>query len=162
MSVPIGLLIVNILVVNNLRDIDVDKAANKITMAVRMGIPATRIEYLILLGISYLILPLLIWMRLAPVWTLLVWLSLPLAWKVAQTVLNETGRPLNEALAGTGKISLIYSILFFVGILLAKLLKMKSHATSVIYVLDQKVDSQPPFFIPQIAIYTVDAQANLQ
>ena len=122
MSVPIGLLIVNILVVNNLRDIDVDKAANKITMAVRMGIPATRIEYLILLGISYLILPLLIWMRLAPVWTLLVWLSLPLAWKVAQTVLNETGRPLNEALAGTGKISLIYSILFFVGILLAKLL----------------------------------------
>ncbi len=120
MSIPIGLLIVNILVVNNLRDIDVDKAANKITMAVRMGIPATRIEYLILLGISYLILPLLIWMRLAPVWTLLVWLSLPPAWKVAQTVLNKTGRPLNEALAGTGKISLMYSILFFVGVLLAK------------------------------------------
>ncbi len=122
MSIPIGLLIVNILVVNNLRDIDVDKAANKITMAVRMGIPATRVEYLILLGISYLILPFLIWMHLAPIWTLLVWLSLPLAWKVAQTVLSETGRPLNEALAGTGKISLVYSILFFVGILLAKLL----------------------------------------
>ena len=120
-SIPIGLLIVNILVVNNLRDIDVDKAANKITMAVRMGIQATRGEYLILLGISYLILPLLIWMRLVPIWTLLVWLSLPLAWKVAQTVLNETGRPLNEALAGTGKIALIYSILFFVGILLASL-----------------------------------------
>ncbi len=120
MSIPIGLLIVNILVVNNLRDIDVDKATNKITMAVRMGIPATRVEYLILLGISYLILPILIWMHLAPVWTLLVWLSLPLAWKVAQTVLNETGRPLNKALAGTGKISLIYSVLFFVGILLAK------------------------------------------
>ncbi|MCP4139214.1 MAG: 1,4-dihydroxy-2-naphthoate polyprenyltransferase [Chloroflexi bacterium] len=120
MSIPIGLLIVNILVVNNLRDIDVDKAAGKITTAVRMGIPATRIEYIILLGISYLILPLLIWMRIAPVWTLLVWLSLPLAWKVAQTVLNETGRPLNEALAGTGKIALIYSILFFMGIFLAK------------------------------------------
>jgi 1,4-dihydroxy-2-naphthoate octaprenyltransferase len=121
MSIPIGLLIVNILVVNNLRDIDVDKAAGKITTAVRMGISATRIEYLILLGISYLILPLLIWMRIAPVWTLLVWLSLPLAWKVAQTVLNEIGRPLNEALAGTGKISLLYSVLFFVGMALARL-----------------------------------------
>ena len=122
MSIPIGLLIVNILVVNNLRDIDVDKAAGKITTAVRMGISATRIEYLILLGISYLILPLLIWMRLIPVWTLLVWLSLPLAWKVAKTVRTEIGRPLNQALAGTGKIALIFSVLFFAGMVLAKLL----------------------------------------
>ncbi len=122
MSVPIGLLIVNILVVNNLRDIDVDKAAGKITLAVRMGIPATRIEYFILLGISYLMLPILIIMRVIPAWTLVVWLSLPLAWKVAQTVRTEIGRPLNQALAGTGKISLIYSVLFFVGMAMARLL----------------------------------------
>ncbi|MBT3337141.1 MAG: 1,4-dihydroxy-2-naphthoate polyprenyltransferase [Anaerolineae bacterium] len=121
-SIPIGLLIVNILVVNNLRDIEADKAANKITMAVRMGISATRKEYSLLLGISYLILPLLIWMRLIPVWTLLVWLSLPLAWKVAKTVRTEIGRPLNQALAGTGKIALIFSVLFFAGMVLAKLL----------------------------------------
>ncbi len=120
MSLPIGLLIVNILVVNNLRDIAVDQAAGKITLAVRMGISATRIEYIILLGISYLIIPLLIWMRLIPVWTLLVWLSLPFTWKVAQTVLTESGRPLNQALAGTGKISLFYSILFFAGIAMTK------------------------------------------
>ena len=118
MSVPIGLLIVNILVVNNLRDIDVDKAAGKITTAVRMGVPATRKEYLVLLAISYLILPLLIWAQLIPIWTLIVWLSIPLAKKVSQTVFNELGRPLNAALAGTGKIALIYSILFLVGVVL--------------------------------------------
>ena len=121
MSIPVGLLIVNILVVNNLRDIDVDKTANKITLAVRMGAVATRKEYIILLGISYLILPILIWAHLLPLGTLLVWLSLPLAWRVAGIVQTETGRPLNEALAGTGKIALLYSILFFIGMALAKI-----------------------------------------
>ncbi|OQX65303.1 MAG: 1,4-dihydroxy-2-naphthoate polyprenyltransferase [Anaerolinea sp. 4484_236] len=119
MSIPIGLLIVNILVVNNLRDIDVDKAANKITLAVRMGVSITRKEYVLLLAISYLILPILAWMSIIPTWTLAVWLSLPFAWKVTKIVLNESGRPLNAALAGTGKIALIYSLLFFVGIVLA-------------------------------------------
>ncbi len=122
MSVPIGLLIVNILVVNNLRDIDADKSANKITLAVRMGVSATRQEYLALLSIAYLILPLLAGLQLLPAWTLVVWLSIPFAWKVARTVQTESGRPLNVALAGTGKISLIYSLLFFVGMVLAKIL----------------------------------------
>ena len=121
MSLPIGLLIVNILVVNNLRDIDVDKATNKITLAVRMGVAVTRKEYVILLAISYLILPVLAWMSIIPVWTLVVWLSIPFAWKVTRTVLTETGRPLNAALAGTGQISLIYSLLFLVGMILAKI-----------------------------------------
>lgn len=123
MSVPIGLLIVNILVVNNLRDIDVDKAANKITMAVRMGVSATRQEYAVLLVISYLILPILAWISIIPAWTLVVWLSIPFAWKVTRIVQTETGRPLNTALAGTGKISLIYGILFFLGIVLAVFFK---------------------------------------
>ncbi len=122
MSLPIGLLIVNILVVNNLRDIEVDQAAGKITLAVRMGVSATRKEYLALLIISYLVLPILALMSIIPAWTLVVWLSIPFAWKVARIVLTETGRPLNAALAGTGKIALIYSILFFVGIILAKIL----------------------------------------
>ncbi|MCF6278583.1 MAG: 1,4-dihydroxy-2-naphthoate polyprenyltransferase [Anaerolineales bacterium] len=122
MSLPVGLLIVNILVVNNLRDIDVDKAAGKMTLAVRMGASATRKEYTVLLGVSYLILPLLALTHVLPWWGMLVWLSLPLARRVNQTVHTELGRPLNQALAGTGQIALIYSVLFFVGIALAKLL----------------------------------------
>lgn len=124
MSVPIGLLIVNILVVNNLRDIDADQAANKITLAIRMGESATRKEYILLLGISYLILPLLIGLGLIPAWTMLVWLSAPRAWKVAQSVQTQSGRPLNQALAGSGQIALMYSLLFFAGIFLAKLVAL--------------------------------------
>jgi 1,4-dihydroxy-2-naphthoate octaprenyltransferase len=122
MSVPIGLLIVNILVVNNLRDIDADKVAGKITLAVRMGVDATRKEYTVLLALSYLLLPLALAFGLLPAWTLLVWLSIPLALKVNRTVQTELGRPLNQALAGSGKLALVYSVLFMVGIIIAKIL----------------------------------------
>ena len=122
MSIPIGLLIVNILVVNNLRDIDADKAAGKITMAVRMGQAATRKEYVILLAISYLILPLLLGLGLASSWTMLVWISVPFAIRVNRIVQTQSGRPLNQALAGTGQIALFYSVLFLVGIVLEKIL----------------------------------------
>ena len=122
MSVPIGVLIVNILVVNNLRDIAVDRDAGKITMAVRMGVSGTREEYAILLAISYLILPILIGLELIPIWTMLVWLSAPFAISVNRIVKNELGSPLNKALAGSGQIALIYSVLFLAGILVAKLL----------------------------------------
>ncbi len=121
MSLPIGLLVVNILVVNNLRDIAVDKAAGKITLAVRFGETASRREYLLFVLTAYLTPPLLIGMRLIPAWTLLVWLSLPAAWTVVRAVQTQSGRPLNKALAGSGKISLIYSILFAAGILLANI-----------------------------------------
>ena len=121
MSVPIGLLIVNILVVNNLRDMKVDEAAGKITLAVRMGAEKTRREYLLFLGVAYIFLPFLIALHQIPAWTMLVWLSLPLAQKTARIVQNESGRPLNAALAGTGKIALVYSLLFFCGILLDRI-----------------------------------------
>ena len=120
MSLPVGVLIVNILVVNNLRDIDVDQAAGKITLAVRMGERATRREYVILLAIAYLVLPLFSWMGIIPAWGMLVWLSIPLAWKVARSVLIETGPSLNAALAATGQISLVYSVLFLLGIIFSK------------------------------------------
>ncbi len=120
MSVPIGLLIVNILVVNNLRDIEADKAAKKITLAVRMGVAKTRREYRLFWGAAYLFLPLLAFFHKIPAWTMIVWFSLPLAQKADSIVQNESGSPLNAALAATGKIALFYSVLFFVGMLLAK------------------------------------------
>jgi 1,4-dihydroxy-2-naphthoate octaprenyltransferase len=123
MSVPIGFLIVDILVVNNLRDIDNDRAAGKNTLAVRLGVRWTRIEYAALMIASYAILPLLAWINLLPWMILIVWLAIPLAWKTTQKVLHLEGAPLNAALAGTGQTVFLYSILFFVGIMLEKFLK---------------------------------------
>jgi 1,4-dihydroxy-2-naphthoate octaprenyltransferase len=120
MSLPIGWLIVDILVVNNLRDIDADRAAGKRTLAVRLGERGARVQYIILLLASYLLLPVLVLLGILPWTSLLAWLSLPLAWRTMQVVLKQAGRTLNEALAGTGQTTLIYSLLFMMGMLLAR------------------------------------------
>jgi 1,4-dihydroxy-2-naphthoate polyprenyltransferase len=120
MAVPIGLLVTDILVVNNLRDIDTDRAAGKHTLAVRLGERGTHAQYLLCLGVAYLVLPVLIWLGLLPVWSLLAWGSLLAAWPVVQLVLKQRGRVLNAALAGTGQVTLLYSLLFWVGLLIGR------------------------------------------
>jgi len=119
MSLPIGWLIVDILVVNNLRDIEADRAAGKHTLAIRFGERGTRTQYVLLLFASYLLLPILALFSILPWTSLLAWLSFPLGWRTWLVVRKQAGRPLNEALAGTGRMTLIYSLLFFVGMLIA-------------------------------------------
>jgi 1,4-dihydroxy-2-naphthoate octaprenyltransferase len=118
MSLPIGLIIVGILVVNNLRDIETDRAAGKFTLPARFGIRFAKSEYLFCLIIAYLCLPVFVALRVVPIGVLLVWLSLPFAWHTANTVLTRAGKSLNSALAGTGQLVFLYSALFFLGMLL--------------------------------------------
>jgi 1,4-dihydroxy-2-naphthoate octaprenyltransferase len=120
MSLPIGWLIVDILVVNNLRDIHADRAAGKHTLAVRLGEQGSQVQYILLLLAAYLILPVLALFQILPWTSLLALLSLPLGWRTWLVVRKQAGRPLNVALAGTGQTTLVYSLLFFVGMLLAR------------------------------------------
>lgn len=119
MAVPVGLIITAILVVNNLRDIENDRKTGKRTLAVRIGERGTRIEYVTCMIIAYLVIPLAAMLAIIPWFALLTWLSLPLAYKATKTVFTQTGRPLNAALAGTGQTALVFSLLFWVGILLS-------------------------------------------
>jgi 1,4-dihydroxy-2-naphthoate octaprenyltransferase len=116
MTIPPGLIITAILVVNNLRDIENDRKAGKHTLAVMMGERATRIQYLICMIAAYLVMPLVAWMDVVPWSSLLTWFSLPLAIRAARAVFTQRGRPLNAALAGTGQTALLFSILFWVGL----------------------------------------------
>jgi 1,4-dihydroxy-2-naphthoate octaprenyltransferase len=104
-------------VVNNLRDINSDRTTGKRTLAVRLGKRGTRVEYLLLLGVAYLA-PL--WMAIMDVtgfWVLLTWLSLPLARQQVTMVLRQEGRILNQALAGTARLELVYCLLFALGLI---------------------------------------------
>ena len=67
--------------------------------------------------VAYLIIPVVAALGLIPWMELLTWLSLPLAWKTWRVVATQSGRPLNAALAGTGQVALLFSLLFLVGIL---------------------------------------------
>lgn len=118
MSVPVGLIVTAILVVNNLRDIDSDRKAGKHTLAVRLGERGAKIEYVLCLTIAYLIVPALVLMNLIPIGGMLAWLSLPVAVRTLRTVFTQKGRPLNAALAGTGQTAFLFSLFFWVGLLI--------------------------------------------
>jgi 1,4-dihydroxy-2-naphthoate octaprenyltransferase len=117
-ALPVALIVTAIIVVNNLRDIDTDRLAHKHTLAVLLGRRATRAEYLLQIAGAYLLLPLGPLLGLTSVWTLLPWLTLPLALSLVRTVWTTQGRPLNRALAGTGRLHLLFGMLFAVGLLI--------------------------------------------
>jgi 1,4-dihydroxy-2-naphthoate octaprenyltransferase len=112
-SVPIGLLVTAILVVNNLRDVETDRAAGKRTLAVRLGRPATRRQYALLVLGAY-VAPLLLWLSGPlgrPIW--LPWLSLPLGLALVRLVLSGVeGGLLNLVLKRTGQLHLLFGCLF--------------------------------------------------
>lgn len=116
MTIPPGLIVTAILVVNNLRDLENDRNAGKHTLAVMLGERKTKIQYVLCMSIGYLVLPLAAWMEIVPWGTMLVWLSLPIAYRAARVTLTQKGRPLNAALAGTGLTALMFSLLFWVGL----------------------------------------------
>lgn len=117
-SIPMGCLITAILVVNNLRDIDTDRAAGKMTLAVRLGRGGARAEYALLLGLSYAA-PVIVWlMGFASFWVLLSFSSAPLAIVLLQRVRNQKGRALNPVLAGTARLCLFFAVAYAVGIVL--------------------------------------------
>jgi 1,4-dihydroxy-2-naphthoate octaprenyltransferase len=123
-SLPIGLLITAILVVNNLRDVGSDSLAGKKTLAVRLGERGARWEYTLCLIGAYLS-PLLMWLAgAAPAWVFLTWLSFPRAVSAMRFIWKQTGRALNQGLADTGSLTLLYSLLFAFGLALPALLPL--------------------------------------
>jgi 1,4-dihydroxy-2-naphthoate octaprenyltransferase len=117
-AVPIGLLIVALLVVNNLRDIHTDRLAQKRTLAVRMGERWTQKEYLAAVVGAYAV-PALLWgSGMTSAWVMLSWLSAPLAARLVRDIHTLQGRPLNRSLAGTGQLVLAFGVLLALGFLL--------------------------------------------
>ncbi|MFN2375163.1 MAG: 1,4-dihydroxy-2-naphthoate polyprenyltransferase [Candidatus Binatia bacterium] len=113
-SVPVALLAVAILVVNNLRDIPTDAAAGKRTLAVRLGDGATRVQYAACVGAAMLW-PLLLAARLGAS-VLLVLLALPVALRCIAEVRRARGAELNASLAATARLQLLHGLLLSAGI----------------------------------------------
>lgn len=111
-----GLFSVAILCVNNLRDIEGDRNAGKRTLAVRFGPNFAKSEYVVSLLIATIAIPAyLCWKTEAHYYALASGAAFALAVPVMHTVFTKTGADLNAALANTGKVLLIFSILFSIG-----------------------------------------------
>ena len=112
-SVPPGLLIVALLVVNNLRDIAGDAAVGKRTLAVVVGDRGTRVGYAALVAVSFLVV---LVIGVTRPWALLGLLALPLGTSPVRTVLSGgQGGRLIAALQGTGLLTLLTGVMLGIG-----------------------------------------------
>ena len=121
LSVPVGLLAAAILIVNNIRDIDSDRRADKRTLAVKLGRERTRMMFAVTVYLAYP-LALVTWVA-GPLtaWVALSWLSLPLAVVLVRIVRTRTDGPsLNGALARSGMLQLCFCVLLSAGLLLSR------------------------------------------
>ncbi len=85
-SLPIGALITNILIIDDIRDCEFDTEKGKNTIAVRFGKGWSRLEFVCLLAFAYLM-PFWFWLSLGfRAWVLLPLITLPLAVMVAHAV----------------------------------------------------------------------------
>ena len=118
-SITIGLMGVNVLLVNNYRDVEDDRIAGKKTQTVMRGRPATAFAYLLNGYTSIAILAVFWFMivmgkgRVLPLWTL----SIPVLYLVMHTITwhklkQRDGAALNPLLGGTARNMLIFTLLF--------------------------------------------------
>lgn len=112
----VGALATAVLVVNNLRDLDSDRAAGKRTLAVQLGRRGTQIEYPALLVLAYAVaLVPVLQGRVGPLFALPL-ATIPIALGPAHAVwTHKDPRELNPILARTGLLTFLYALLFGVG-----------------------------------------------
>jgi 1,4-dihydroxy-2-naphthoate octaprenyltransferase len=116
-AIGCGALACAILVTNNLRDLQTDRAAGKRTSAVRLGFRRTRLLYAALVVAAFLAVGL---AAIAHPTALVGLLAIPLAIRPVRAVLGETyGRDLIPALVQTGVLQLGYAVALTVGLVLA-------------------------------------------
>jgi 1,4-dihydroxy-2-naphthoate octaprenyltransferase len=120
LSIAVGFLATAILVVNNVRDIETDRRAGKMTLAVRMGRHNAVVLYRCLVLGAFVALPIALVAGEASALPMIGWLALPLAIAPMRAITNRTDGPaLNAALAGTGALLAAFSLLVSAGLLLA-------------------------------------------
>lgn len=111
-AIPMGTLACAILAVNNIRDRAQDELVGKRTLAVRLGDVTARRVYVSLLVIAHL----------AAIATfiptaLLTLLAVPMSYSISKSVLSGiSGKDLIPTLGRTGKLQLVFAILFALGI----------------------------------------------
>jgi 1,4-dihydroxy-2-naphthoate octaprenyltransferase len=120
LSIAVGFLATAILVVNNVRDIETDRRAGKMTLAVRMGRHNAVLLYRCLVLGAFVVLPIALIAGEASALPMIGWLALPLAIAPMRAMTNRTDGPaLNAALAATGILLAAFSLLVSAGLLLA-------------------------------------------
>jgi 1,4-dihydroxy-2-naphthoate polyprenyltransferase len=124
-SIPLGLLVTGILQANNLRDIIHDRQANIKTLATIFGEGFAKGEYIFLIVGAYLTVAILVFTNILSWWSLIVFLSLPVALKNMNMIkgvkIEDTGKiAMLDAL--TAQLTLMFGVLLSISIVITKLI----------------------------------------
>ena len=116
LAIPIGCLVTAVLVANNVRDIDTDRATGKNTLAVYLGRDRTRALFAGLVWGAFVAILVFGVFEWTPRLTLLGLMAAPLGVPIVQTIHRETrGPPLIGALKGIARLHLLVGVLLAVG-----------------------------------------------
>jgi len=119
-AVPIGILVAEVLLANNIRDIDYDGSVGVKTIAVKMGKKSVTL-YGALLLITYLCVPLFIAVKILPLWSLLTFLTLPGSWGLWKMF---DGKVPDNADPRTAGVAFQFALLYMVSLLLQILIPL--------------------------------------
>jgi 1,4-dihydroxy-2-naphthoate octaprenyltransferase len=122
-SVPVGFLVTAILNMNNTRDYQDDMAVNKRTLPVRFGVRFGQYFHACLLLGSYVAVAVFAFIGLLPLWSLLAWLTFPLAFMNIRAVLAATERrAFAIGIKRTAMLHLQFGVALALGLVIATLL----------------------------------------
>ncbi len=114
-SIPFGILVAQVLLANNMRDIEHDAARGIRTLGTVLGKAAALNLYLLLMLLAYAAVGLMAFLGPLSPWALLVFASVPLAWRL----LVEMNREIPEdADARTARLDTLFGLLLVVSLVL--------------------------------------------
>ncbi len=115
-GLPVGALITNVLIIDDMRDRHWDARKGWRTVAVRWGLRGSRTEFVALMALAYLAPPLLWWLGFGP-GALLPMLTLPLAMQASRAILAlDDAKALLPWTPRVARLALLYAALQAVGL----------------------------------------------
>jgi 1,4-dihydroxy-2-naphthoate polyprenyltransferase len=118
-AVPVGLLATALLVINNLRDIPTDSVAGKKTLAVRLGAQKTQIFYALLMFMPFVLVPFVAGWGERPLAAVSLIAVLLVRAPVQAVLEGASGASLVAVLGATGRVQLVFGVLFAAGLWLS-------------------------------------------
>lgn len=114
-SLPFGALVALVLLANNIRDINHDRDKGILTLAIILGRRHGLWLYFILVGLAYLGIVLMSVFGPLYMWSLLVLLSLPLAWRLLRQMMKQVP---DDADARTAQLDTAFGVLLVISLVL--------------------------------------------
>jgi 1,4-dihydroxy-2-naphthoate polyprenyltransferase len=114
-SLPVGILVANILHANNLRDIDNDRARRKVTIATLIDRPAADVLLWALVIAAYACVAVTVALGETTPWCLLVVASLPAAYRTVKALALREARALNLLVRNSAQLHMYFGLLLALG-----------------------------------------------